>query len=180
MVSRIDDLCGQLSLGVITRATFLEQCARVAGERIGCSRAGVWVFLDTDQGRQMRCLGIYDRVQNVVVRVEDRTEQSAGPYFEELERMGHVMAENARAHPATRAFFDGSFSERRLVSLMAAAFSLNGKLFGALTCTQLDEPMAWSYRQLGILTKIGSRVTLALAGASVNQLDSLFTPFSGA
>ena len=32
--------------------------------------------------------------------------------------------------------------------------------------------MPW-YRQLGILTKIGSRVTLALAGSSVNQLDSL-------
>ena len=122
----------------------------------------------------MRCLGIFDRAQRVMLNVEDRTEHGAGPYFDELERMGHVMAADARLDPATRAFFDGSFAERGLVSLMAAAFSLNGKLFGAFTCTQLNEPMPWSYRQLGILTKIGSRVTLALAGTSANQLNSLF------
>ena len=87
--------------------------------------------------------------------------------------MGNVMATDARTHPATRAFFDGSFADRGLVSLMAAAFTLNGRLFGAITCTQLHEQMAWSHRQLGILTKIGSRVTLALAGSSTTQLDSL-------
>ena len=113
-----------------------------------------------------------------MLSVEDRTEHTAGPYFDELERMGNVMATDARTHPATRAFFDGSFTDRGLVSLMAAAFSLNGRLYGAFTCTQLHEQMAWSYRQLGILTKIGSRVTLALAGSSVNQLDSLLGSFS--
>jgi len=130
--------------------------------------------VETEHGRTMRCLGIFDRTQRLMLNVEDRTEHSAGPYFDELERIGHVMATDARSDPATRAFFDGSFADRGVVSLMAAAFSLNGRLFGAFTCTQLHEPMPWSHRQLGILTKIGSRVTLALAGASANQLNSLF------
>jgi hypothetical protein len=173
---KIDELCTQLNMGVITRGSFLEQCSRVAAEQIGCSRAGVWIFLETERGRQMRCLGIYDRAQGRMLKVEDRTELSAGPYFDELERMHHVMAHDARSHPATREFFDGSFADRGLVSLMAAAFSLNGRLFGAITCTQLHEPMAWSIRQLGILTRIGSRVTLALANSSPNQLNSLLMP----
>ena len=40
---------------------------------------------------------------------------SAGAYFDELERMGHFMATDARIDPATRAFFDGSFAERGFV-----------------------------------------------------------------
>ena len=63
----------------------------------------------------MRCLGIYDRVQHLMVeKVEDRTEHDAGPYFDELERMGHVMA-RTRTHPATRALFDGGFADREVV-----------------------------------------------------------------
>jgi hypothetical protein len=58
---------------------------------------------------------------------------------------------------------------------MAAALSLNGRLFGAFTCTQVAEPMAWSQRQLAMLTKIGSRATLALA-SSPRFLDSMLAP----
>jgi hypothetical protein len=49
-------------------------------------------------------------------------------------------------------------------------------MFGAFTCTQIDETMNWPIRQLSILTRIGSRATLALASASPNQLSSWLAP----
>lgn len=172
----IDDICARLYSGAITRGAFIEGCVRLACQQVACSRVGLWVFMDSGQGRLLHCLGLYDRAADRMCRVRDETEAQAGPYFRELERAGHVVANDARHHRATRDFFDDHLRETGVQSLMAAAFSLNGKLFGAFTCTQVGEPMVWSPRQLGTLMKIGSRATLALAAASPRQLDSLFSP----
>lgn len=47
--------------------------------------------------------------------------------------------------------------------MMAVSFSVNGRLFGAFTCTQMVYAMEWSRPQLNALRQIGSRVSLALA-----------------
>jgi len=169
---QIDELCAQLNSGHLSREDFIEQCLRIASAQVGCARAGLWVFFNSPEGRRMRCLGMFDRAEDRVLMVADRDEYDASAYFDELERVGHVLANDARVHPATRSFFHGPFLDRGLISLMAAAFALNGRLFGAFTCTH-DEPTEWSIRQLAILNKIGSRVTLSLAGVSTSQLDSL-------
>lgn len=115
---------------------------------------------------------MYDSSSDVMVSVKDRWESGAGPYFEELSRRGHVMAHDARTHPATKSFFEADLRTRGVRSLMAVAFALNGSLYGALTCTQLVEATRWTPKQLGTLTRIGSRISLALAAASPHQLDT--------
>jgi GAF domain-containing protein len=173
--SEVDLLCARLNSGDITRQRFVEECVRLTSRQIACSRAGLWVFVDSPGGRLLRCEGVYDRINDRVVQVADESEERSGPYFRELERSGHVLANDARTHPATRSFFEDHLQSTGVRSLMAAAFSLNGRLFGAFTCTQVAEPMAWSQRQLAMLTKIGSRATLALA-SSPRFLDSMLAP----
>ena len=173
--SEVDFLCARLNCGEIPRQRFVEECAKLTTRQVGCSRAGLWVFVDSPQGRLLRCEGVYDRVNDRLVQVADESEERSGPYFLELERSGHVLANDARTHPATRSFFEDHLQSTGVQSLMAAAFSLNGRLFGAFTCTQVGEPMAWSQRQLAILTKIGARATLALASAP-HFLESMLAP----
>jgi hypothetical protein len=172
----VDAACARLSAQESSREQFVENCVRIAAHAVGSSRAGLWVFGQGEDDRSMRCLGMYDRVKGKMVEVQDRSEFGARAYFDELERVGHVVARDARSHPATKTFFEGRLSDRGVRSLMAASFSLNGQMFGAFTCTQVDETMNWSIRQLSILTRIGSRATLALASASPNQLTSWLAP----
>jgi hypothetical protein len=174
--AEIDAACARLSDRDSSREKFVEDCVRIAALAVGSTRAGLWVFAQEGGERRMRCLGMYDQRTARMVDVADRSEEGAHAYFAELERVGHVVARDARSHPATQSFFAGRLGDRGVRSLMAASFSLNGRLFGAFTCTQVDETMNWSIRQLSILTRIGSRATLALASSSPNQLTSWLAP----
>ena len=174
--NEVEAACARLSARDSSREQFVEECVRITARAVGSTRAGLWVFASSQGDRLMRCLGMYDQRKGAMVAVADRPEDGAAAYFAELERVGHVVARDARSHPATRSFFEGRLSDRGVQSLMAASFSLNGKMFGAFTCTQVDEPMNWSIRQLAILTRIGSRATLALASSSPNQLTSWLAP----
>lgn len=154
-------------------APFVEQAMRRANQQIGCSRTGLWVFEECGDGRSLHCLGLYDRTKDRMVRVSDEAGHAAQPYFDALARQGHVVAHDARTHPATRAFFQEKLFASGVQSLMASAFSLNGTLFGAFTCTQVHVPVTWSPRQLAVLTKISSHATLALTHAGSEALESL-------
>ena len=120
----------------------------------------------------MQCLAMYDQTIDKIVAATDRSETGAEAYFEELARRGHVIAHDAQTYPATRGFFERKTPGRTVRSLMAASFALNGELFGALTCTQLETAVHWTPLQFAILSRIGARATLALAAISPHQLDT--------
>src|SRR6266516_2200306 len=84
-------------------------------------------------------------------------------YFQTLEKVGYVIAADARTHFATAGFFAEQLAPRGIESIMAASFSVNGKLYGAFTCTQVGSQTEWGRPQLNVLRQIGARVSLALA-----------------
>jgi GAF domain-containing protein len=126
-------------------------------------------------GSVLRCLSLYDATRDHMTRVPDETSQQVGAYFEALKQVGHVLANDARTHPATAGFFSDAISANGVRSLMAASFSVNGCLFGAFTCTQ-TEVTDWSPAQLATLKRMGARVSLALANASRTSQYTLPMP----
>lgn len=162
---QIQNICGQLERGEIDNAQFLEQFTRELAERIGCSRAGVWIFIETAQGRALRCVAMYDAARDRMVDAPDMVGAEASRYFDALARDGCIVAPDALAHPAT-AGMEGEYLQHHDVrSLLDVCFSVNGVLFGTFSCEQVGHPVAWSPRQLQLLRKIGSRASLALMHA---------------
>ncbi|MEO7151832.1 MAG: GAF domain-containing protein [Burkholderiaceae bacterium] len=166
----LQELCGQMDRGEIDREEFVQRCTQHVAREIGCSRAGIWIFVETAEGRVLRCLGMYDAIRGRSAQVSDESGPQVSAYFDALARHGHVLAVDARSHPATAGFFEQKLLASDVHSLMAASFGINGKLFGAYTCTQVGEPMTWSLRQLAALKEIGARSSLALSGATTAQL----------
>lgn len=164
-VSDIYDLCGRLARLELDRAAFVRDCTRMIAEVIACSRAGIWLFEESREGRSLRCLGIYDRVNRRMTSARDETESHVQAYFEALEQIGHVLAPNARVHPATAGFFADQLGSNGVRSLLASSFSFNGQLLGAFTCTEVEGTAYWTTAQLTILKRIGARASLALAQA---------------
>jgi GAF domain-containing protein len=165
-------LCAQLVDGAIDQSTFLERCTRLTNAIVGSSRTGIWMFVDTGAGRVLRCLAMYDSVADRMTSVPDE-KREVQPYFDELEQSGFVMAHNAQVHPATMGLLARRLSASGVRSLLASAFSVNGHLFGAFTCTQVGELREWTPRQLATLRQIGGPASLALYKAS------RFTPDTG-
>jgi GAF domain-containing protein len=170
-------LCAMLEHQEVDRDAFLDRCSRLVAQAIGCSRAGIWVFVDTQNGRFLRCLAMYDGLRNRMTTVSDHSGDHVGVYFQILEQVGYVIATDASEHFATAGFFAEHLKPNGVQSMMAVSFSVNGKVYGAFTCTQVGAQLEWGRPQLNILRQIGSRVSLALAShAARTALDTRPAP----
>lgn len=172
MQTEVQRLCADFDHREIKRPEFLERCTRLVASTIGCSRAGIWVFQGERDARILHCLTMYDATRDRMAEVPDEAGPPVAEYFLALEQTGHVMAADAQAHFATSGFFDRFLKTNNVKSLLAAAFSINGRLYGAFTCTQVGGEMEWSRQQLTALRAIGSRVSLALANAERAPTDT--------
>lgn len=156
-------ICAMLEHAEIDQRAFLDRTARLVADAVGCSRAGIWVFVGTMNGRLLRCLAMYDGVNDCMTTAADHQPgDSVGVYFQTLERVGYVLATDARTHFATAGFFAEHLEPRGVQSMMAAGFSVNGNLYGAFTCAQVGRQTEWARPQLNLLRQIGARVSLAL------------------
>ncbi|MEQ1683883.1 MAG: GAF domain-containing protein [Burkholderiaceae bacterium] len=171
----VQALCGQFDRREISVGRFLEARTRLIAATIGCARVGIWLFEDVAGGRGLRCLSLYDGIKDRMTVVSDETSLQVSAYFEALEQVGHVLANDARSHPATAGFFSDKVSANGVRSLMAASFSVNGCLFGAFTCTN-TRVTEWSPAQLATLKRMGARVSLALVNASRTSQPTLPMP----
>ena len=181
-VKDIQEICGRLDRGEIDRDQFFEALTRTLADLIGCTRAGIWVFLDTAEGRALRCLAMYDRRVDRIVGAADMLNAAVGPYFDTLLADGCVLASDARHHVATEVFLDDYLLPLDIHSVLDVCFSVNGVLFGTFSCEQSGAPVVWTQRQVQLLRQISSRASLALLHAASAHSDtqpaSLWEPSS--
>jgi GAF domain-containing protein len=162
-------LCGQLDRREISPQELMEGCTRLITSVIGCTRAGIWLFEDNLKGRRLRCLCLYDGAQDQTLELPDETSETVGAYFRALQETGYVLASDVTTHPATAGLYGGRFNVTGVRSLMAVSFAVNGRLYGAFTCTQVGRTVNWTTQQLALLMRLGGRASLALAGATATE-----------
>lgn len=172
----LHDVCARLDRGEIDRTQFLESFTRELAALIGCSRAGVWMYIDTVDGRALRCMAMYDRTRDHLVEATDMSTAYAQVYFDALERDGAVVAPDARNDPTTRVFLDTYLLPLDIHSILDVSFSVNGVMFGIFSCEQVGGPVKWTQRQLQWLRQIGSRASLTLLNAATAQAETAMDP----
>jgi GAF domain-containing protein len=165
-------LCGLLERNEIDGPAFFARFARALADLIGCSRAGVWMFVDEGGSRLLRCIAMYDATLDLMVQVEDIASAGNGAYLDALLRDDCVVATDARANPATVCFLHDYLEPLNIHSLLDVCFSVNGVPFGIFSCEQVGAPVAWSLRQLQLLRQIGSRASLTLMRAATAFVDT--------
>jgi len=170
--SDLQAISGRLERGEIDSARYLEELTRFVAAQIGCSRAGLRVFVETTAGRALRCVAMYDAGLDRMVGAADILHPDAGPYLERLQREGSVVIGQATADPVGTGALQRYLEAAKVVSLMDMSFSVNGALFGTFSCEQLGEPVEWTQRQLQTLRKIASRASLTLMHVVTTAIDT--------
>jgi len=155
-------ISGRLERGEIDSAQYLEQLMRFVAAQIACSRAGLRLFVETAEGRALRCVAMYDTTLDRMVGAPDIVHADDSVYLERLQRDGSVSAPQALTDPLTAGPLREHLIDAGVVSLMDMSFSVNGVLFGTFSCEQLGAPIDWTQRQLQALRKIASRASLSL------------------
>ena len=165
-------ISGRLERGEIDSAEYLQQLTRFVAAQIGCSRAGVRVFVETGDGRALRSVAMFDATLDRMVAAPDIPNADQGRYFECLQHDGSVCVAHARTDPVTSGLLNDYLLPANVVSLMDMCFSVNGVLFGTFSCEQVGAPIDWSQRQLQTLRKLASRGSLSLMHAVSNGIDT--------
>lgn len=158
----LQTISGRLERGEIDSAQYLEQLMRFVAGQIGCSRAGLRLFVDTADGRALRCVAMYDTALDRMVGAADVVHAEDSFYLERLRRDGNVCASQALADPVTSGSLREYLIDAGAVSLMDMSFSVNGALFGTFSCEQTHTPIDWTQRQLQALRRTASRASLSL------------------
>src|SRR5487761_1924754 len=122
--SELQVISGRLERGEIDSAQYLEQLMRFVAAQVGCARAGLRVFVDTAEGRALRCVAMYDAATDRMVTAIDIQQAGGGAYYERLQRDGSVIAarHDAISVGPLRDYFEAS----KVASLMDIGFSVNG------------------------------------------------------
>src|SRR6266850_6371819 len=149
-------ICGLLDRGEIDSAQFLELFTRRISQDIGCSRAGVRMLIETDQGAALRSMALHDAAANMNVRVPDMMSDNPTPYFDALLREGCVIAPDCTTHPATAPFLASYFEPQGVQSLLDVSFSVNGTLYGSFSCEQIGTSQEWTPHQVQLLRRMAS------------------------
>jgi hypothetical protein len=168
----LQDISGRLERGEIDSPEYLKQLTRFVAALIGCSRAGVRVFIDTHHGRTLRSVAMFDATLGRMVAAPDMHTANDGPYFQHLKHDGFVSVAHAQASPVTAELLNEYLRPADVSSLMDMCFSVNGVLFGTFSCEQVGAPVDWSQRQLQTLRKIASRASLSLMHAVSASVDT--------
>ncbi len=168
----IRQICGLLDRGEIDSQQFLEQFTRQMTVDMGCTRAGIWMLIDTADGQALRCAAMYDSREGGLLPVTDMVGSDVTAYFDVLMRDGCVVAPDVHSHPATQGFLADYLLPLDIRSLIDVLFSVNGAPFGLFSCEQAGATIAWTPRHLQLLRRIGSRASLALMHALTNQIDT--------
>jgi hypothetical protein len=155
-------ISGRLERGEIDSAQYLEQLTRFVAGQIGCSRAGLRLFVETAAGRALRCVAMFDATLDRMVAAPNIPRAGDDLYMERLQSDGCVMAAHAVTDPVAAGALHSYLVETGIASLMDMSFSVNGVLFGTFSCEQLGAPVEWNQRQLQTLRKIASRASLTL------------------
>jgi len=168
----IQRICGSLDRGDIDNAQFLEQFNREVAAQLGCSRAGTWVLIETSEGRAMRCVAMFDALQDRMVGTTDILMADSPAYFEALLRDGCVVATDAQNHPATTSLVHDYLVPKDIRSMLDVGFSVNGVLFGMFSCEQVGAAHPWTQRELQALRQIGALASLTLMHAVNLKVDT--------
>ena len=165
-------ISGRLERGEIDGAQYLEQLTRFIAAMIGCSRAGVRLFIDMPEGRLLRTVALYDTSLDRMVSAPDIADLHTAPYCARLLHDGSVLVVDTQADPIAAGPLQQYAAAQDVGSLMDMSFSVNGVLFGTFTCEQIGATVDWSQRQLQSLRKIASRASLTLMYLVAGQVDT--------
>jgi GAF domain-containing protein len=170
--SQLQLISGRLERGETTSGEFLEEIVRFVASQVGCSRAGVRLMTSTPQGRVLRCMAMYDTQRERMVATHDLLASDDAPYVKHLVREGFFCSNDAQRDANTTSFTQSYLEPANVASLLDAAFSVNGELFGTFSCEHLGRPVAWTQRQLQSLRTIAARASLTLVRAVSTTIDT--------
>lgn len=163
--TRLQDISSAFVAGRISRNEARSAITQIIFERIRCSRVSLWRF-DGEPG-DLSLLCFASRAFGGELDTQERrlTAAEYRGYFNVLVGTGMYVAHDAQADPHLLPMRAHYLVPNNVLSMLDAAFMVNGRAYGMVCCEQTDAPRTWRAPELAAVRAIVSKLAMLMAGA---------------
>jgi GAF domain-containing protein len=168
--ARLQEITGLFYAGRISRDQARSGVIDVVLARIGCARVSLWKF-DAHEG-ELSLLCFASKVAGGALDTSERrlAQSEYRDYFNALIERGVFVSGDAMNDPALQPMRDHYLLANHVVSLLDAAFTLNGRAYGMICCEETQATRAWRAGDVSALRLIVTRLALLMSDAAESRL----------
>lgn len=162
---RLQEILSEFYAGRTGRDETRSALADVVLERIRCARVSLWKFEGEGDDLSLLCFaskssgGALDTSERRLLRSE------YGSYFNALVEKGTYVADDAMHDPALQSMRDNYLVSNNVLSMLDAAFLLNGRAYGTVCCEETAAPRHWRSGDVAAIRAIVTKLAVVMSGA---------------
>jgi len=133
--------------------------------RLKCSRVSLWRFDGEPGSMGLLCFASKVVGHGLVTTESHLLETEYAAYFDGLVNTGMYVSVDAMNDPALQPMRANYLGPNNVLSMLDAAFMVNGRAFGMVCCEQTDVVRRWRTEEIADLRAIVAKLALLMARA---------------
>lgn len=140
--------------------------------QLGCSRVSLWRFDGPPGALRLLCLASKVAGGELFTSEHSLLEAEYRDYFDMLVRTGMYVGNDALADPLLQPMRENYLLPNGVLSMLDAAFTVNGRAYGMVCCEQTDRLREWRPEEIRDLRAIVAKLAFLMAAAGDTALWS--------
>lgn len=136
----------------------------IAGQ-LQCSRVSLWRFDGTPGELRLLCLASKVTGAELVTSERSLLETEYRDYFDVLVRTGMYVGHDTMHDPHLLPMRENYLAPHGVLSMLDAAFTVNGRAYGMVCCEQTDRLREWRPEEVRDLRALVAKLALVMAAA---------------
>ena len=141
----------------------------IAGQ-VQCSRVSLWRFDGTPGALKLLCLASKVTGAELVTSEHSLHEAEYHDYFDALVRTGMYVGHDTMHDPHLQPMRESYLLPGSVLSMLDAAFTVNGRAYGMVCCEQTDRRREWRAEEIRDLRALVAKLALLMAAAGDEAL----------
>ena len=163
--SRLQTINATFVAGTFSRNEARSAVIQVIFDRLRCSRVSLWRFEGEPDNLRLLCFASQAEGTELDTQERRLTAAEYRGYFNALIRSGTYISHDAWADPTLQAMRQNYLVPNHVLSMLDAAFMVNGRAYGMVCCEQTDVLRAWHAADVAALRAIVSKLAMLMAGS---------------
>ena len=163
--ARLQETLGEFYAGRIDRPAVRSAVMEVVLARIGCQRVSMWKFEGTPGRLSLLCFAAKTASGKVDFSETRLAQSEYRDYFNALIERGIYVSGDALDTPALQPMRESYLVPHDVRSKLDAAFMLNGRAYGIMSCEETTARRDWRVAEVSALRAIVTRLALIMSGA---------------
>lgn len=169
-LARLQQIGAAFYAGACSRDDARTAVIDVISGQLQCSRVSLWRFDGAPGALRLLCLASKATGGELVTSERSLLESEYRDYFDVLVRTGMYVGHDTMHDPELQPMRENYLLPYNVLSMLDAAFTVNGRAYGMVCCEQTDRLREWRDDEIRDLRAIVAKLALLMAAAGDEAL----------